>query len=171
MPLIPFDSLPDHARVWVFPGSRGLTTAESARLLATADQFLSSWTAHQVPLNPGRDWRLDQFLLVAVDERAAGASGCSIDALVRSARVLERDFDLTLTDNRPVWFRNAEGGIETAGREAFQQLADAGVVTPETTVFDHTVQTVGALRGGRWEVAARESWHGEVFFRSVVRKP
>ena len=37
MPLVPFDSLPDDARVWVFATDRALDDAEAARLLAETD--------------------------------------------------------------------------------------------------------------------------------------
>ena len=167
MPLIPFQDLPDHARLWTFAASRRLTDQEAFPFLAATDEFLAGWTAHGVPLATAREWRFDQFLFVAVDEAAAGASGCSIDALVRSVRALERDLEVTLTDNRPVWFRAPGGEIRCLSREEFQRLVDAGAVGPDTVVFDNTIQTVGALRDGSWEVPARRSWHGDVFLANV----
>jgi hypothetical protein len=164
MPLIPFDQLPDRSRLWVFPGSRRVLETEAARLLAATDDFLTGWTAHGAPLPAGREWRFDRFLFVAVDEAAAGASGCSIDALVRSVRALEREVDVRLSDNAPVWFRSSSGAIECVSRQEFQRLADESAVGPDTIVFDNTVQTAGALREGRWEVPAKRSWHGEAFF-------
>src|SRR6266699_1925521 len=117
MPLARFEDLPDHARLWTFPASRRLTEEEAVPFLAATDEFLAGWTAHRVPLAAGREWRYDQFLFVAVDETAAGASGCSIDALVRSVRMLERDLAVTLSDNRPVWFRAVAGKIRCVSRE------------------------------------------------------
>ena len=169
MPLKPFDQLPDSSQLWIFPGSRRGSDAEAARLLAAADAFLAGWAAHKVPLPAGREWRFNQFLFVAADEASVGASGCSIDALVRSVRALEQEFDLTLTDNAPVWFRNAKGAIQCVSRPDFQQLADQGTVGPETVVFDNTIETAGALREGRWDIPSRQAWHGSVFFGSPVR--
>ena len=74
MPLVPFEELPDHARLWTFAASRRLSDQETARLLAATDEFLTSWAAHRVPLATASEWRLGQFLFVAVDEGAAGAS-------------------------------------------------------------------------------------------------
>src|SRR5688572_5303246 len=82
LPLIPFAELPDHSRVWVFAASRPLSAQQAAPLLSATDEFLVKWTAHKVALASGRDWRHNQFLFVAIDEAIAGASGCSIDALV-----------------------------------------------------------------------------------------
>lgn len=164
MPLIPFEELPDRARLWTFAASRRLTDPEAVRFLAAAEEFLAGWAAHRVPLATAREWRYNQFLFVAVDEAAAGASGCSIDALVRFIREAERQLDVRFTDHGSVWFRASGGAIECASREEFKQLVDQGALGPDTVVFDNTIQTTGALRDGRWEVPARRSWHGRAFF-------
>ncbi len=90
MPRIPFDQLPSDARLWIFAAERPLSPSESGRVLEETDSFINQWMAHGVPLTAGRDLRHDQFVLVGVDERAAGVSGCSIDALVRRMQQLER---------------------------------------------------------------------------------
>lgn len=167
MPLIPFEKLPDDAKLWVFPCSRRLNESEAVRVLEPADQFLAGWAAHGVPLAAARDWRFNQFLFVGVDEAAAGASGCSVDALVRAIRVLEPQLGATLTANSPVWFRAADGTVRCVSRDEFQKLADQGTVGPDTPVFDHTIQTVGALRDDRWEIPAKRAWHGSVFLQKV----
>jgi hypothetical protein len=168
MPLIPFEQLPDHARLWTFAASRPLTHEESEGLLAATDEFLAAWTAHKVPLATAREFRFNQFLFVAVDERPAGASGCSIDALVRFMREAERQLDIRLTDNGLVWFRTEGGEIRCEPRAEFQRLVDGGTVGPETMVFDNTIETAGALRQARWELPAQLSWHGRVFFSTLA---
>ena len=164
MPRTPLATLPDGARLWVFAAERPLTPAEREALLADVDAFLDQWTAHGVPLTCARDWRYDRFLLVAVDEAAAGVSGCSIDALTRKLREHEARLRLALLDNSPVTFREGDR-IARLPRARFAELAESGAVGPDTTVFDNTVATVGAVRAGRWETAARDTWHGRVFFR------
>ena len=84
MPKVEFESLPDSARVWVFGAESPVVGNASNDLLAAVDQHLSSWRAHGVPLVCARDWYENQFLAVAVDEAATGASGCSIDGDVSS---------------------------------------------------------------------------------------
>ena len=170
MPLIPFEELSDRARLWTFAASRRLTDQEAVRLLAATDAFLASWAAHSVPLATAREWRFNQVLFVVVDEAAAGASGCSIDALVRCIREVERQLEVRFTDHGSVWFRASGGTIECASREEFTQLVDEGAVGPDTVVFDNTIQTTGALRDGRWEVPARRSWHGRAFFSNDSAK-
>jgi len=163
MPLAPLGSLPDSARLWVFAAERPLTPGEADALLATVDGFLSVWAAHGLPLTSARELRESRFLFVAVDEAAAGASGCSIDALVREIRGLEGRLGLSLVDHGPVVYRDG-GAIRRVPREEFAALADGGQVTPETIVFDNTISRLAALRGGQWELPASAAWHGRAFF-------
>ena len=95
MPQIPFDQLPPDARLWIFPAARPLNDEERRRVLAEADVFIDRWMAHGVPLTAGRDLRHDQFVLVGVNERAAGVSGCSVDALDRKSTRLNSSHRLT----------------------------------------------------------------------------
>ena len=163
MPQVPFAEMPDHARLWVFAAERDLTPAERDAVLRTVDAFLAGWAAHGAPLTAARDLRYDRFLLVAVDERAAGVSGCSIDALTRQLRQLERQFALALLDNAPVHFRLGPA-VERASRARFRELAESGTVSPATIVFDNTAATVGAVRQGHWETEAHRTWVARAFF-------
>lgn len=161
--MISFSQLPGHARLWVFASERPLASDETTRLLDAVDAFLASWHAHQVPLMCARDWRHDQFLLVGADEQAAGVSGCSIDALVRSMKALGADLGVSLLDHGAVHFREGSQ-VRRLSRDAFGASAEAGEVSPETLVFDNTVTSVGALRAGGWERPASTSWHQRAFF-------
>lgn len=163
MPHIPFDRLPSDARLWIFAAERPLTPSESSRVLEETDAFINQWVAHGVPLTAGRDLRHDQFVLVGVDERAAGVSGCSIDALVRRMQQLETVLGLELINNGPVLYREGDAVVRVS-RDRFAELAAAGTVSPNTQVFDNTLTRVGDLLAGKWEVKAAESWHKRAFF-------
>lgn len=162
--VVDFTALPGDARLWIFAAERRLTGGEQETLLAAVDAFLGQWKAHGAPLSAGRELREGQFLLVAVDESAAGASGCSVDAMVRVLAELERALGLELVNHAPVLFRTADGGVARVSRAEFSDLARRGVVSPETTVFNNTLTTLRDLREGRWETAARDSWHARAFF-------
>ena len=163
MPRIGFEHLPEHARLWIFAAQRELDDPERARVLEEVDRFIDQWTAHDGPLTAARDWRQGRFLMIGVDEEAAGLSGCSIDALVRRMKVLQEELGVELVNNAPVLFKNG-GTIERVSRERFAELAEAGAVSLETPVFDNTLSRVGDIRAGRWEVRAADSWHRQAFF-------
>ena len=109
MPIVPFDALPDSARVWVFASDQPLDGAVADTLLAAVDQFLSEWKAHGVPLRCARDWRDGRFLAVGVDVTAENASGCSIDGLFRTLQQLEREIGARLVGGGRVFYRDAAG--------------------------------------------------------------
>ena len=163
MPLTAFDSLPEDARLWIFAAARCLTETEQDRLVSDVDRFIDQWGAHDRPLTAGRELRYDRFLFVAVDQRQAGPSGCSIDTLVRQMKGLEKELGIELVDHGPILFRCGLT-IERVSRERFAELVASGDVGLETTVFDNSLTRLGDVREGRWEIQASKSWHGHAFF-------
>ena len=165
MPTVPFDALPDDARVWVFAAADPVEGPAADALLARVDEFLSRWAAHGVPLRCARDWRDARFLAVGVDQSVEGASGCSIDGMFRTLQALEPMLGTTLLGGGRVYWRDASGRVQTADRETFAARAmpdgvDAGArgVVP---VFDTTVTTARDWRA-RFERPLRESWHAQL---------
>jgi len=159
---VPISSLPPEARIWCYGVSTRPADAALEKLQAELAVFLDTWTAHQADLRAGFDWLDDGFLVIAVDESATGASGCSIDALTSELRRLERKAEIELLDAAPVWFREASGTVRRVTREEFRQLASAGSVTETTPVFDLTVEHLEAVRSGDWEIEAGSSWHARL---------
>ena len=164
MPLIPFTDLPDDARCWVFAAAAPLDEADTPRLLGAVDGFLLTWQAHGAPLTSGREFRDEHFLVIGVDERAADASGCSIDGLFRILQGMEDGIGTSMVVGGRVHFRGAAGMVFGCSRAEFEALAAEGEVTGETPVFDTTVTTVGAYRTG-FERAARQSWQAALLPR------
>lgn len=164
MPAVPFDHVPDDARVWVFATPRPLESTDAGALLERVDGFLERWAAHGASVVGARDFRHGQFLLIAADERATGVSGCSIDSLFHALAGVEQELgtDLRRTSSY-VFYRDADGRVQAAERPAFRQLAAVGGVGEDTPVFDNTIATVGDLRSGGWEKRFGESWHARAF--------
>jgi hypothetical protein len=163
MSAVPFDQLPDDARVWVFAASRPLSEAEGASLLRRVDGFVERWAAHGAPVRGARDWRHGRFLLVGADERATGVSGCSIDSLFHALADAEAELGITMRDASAVYFRGEDGEVRSVPRPEFRRMAAAGEVRDDTPVFDNTVATAGDVRAGRWETRLRDAWHARAF--------
>jgi hypothetical protein len=159
MSLVPFESLPDRARLWCFGMPRAPGADVRARLLDSMRDFVSGWTAHSSDLRAGVALLHDRFLLVAADESTAGASGCSIDALTGRLRSLGAQLDLELLDSTPVWFRDGSQRIRSVSRPEFTAMARRGEATATTPVFDLTLTRLGDVRAGRFETAASDTWH------------
>ncbi|HEY0971192.1 MAG TPA: hypothetical protein VGE02_09515 [Gemmatimonadales bacterium] len=169
MPQVPFDTLPDSSRVWVFASTRALSDSDAARLLGEVDRFLERWHAHGTPLSSGRDWRDGHFLTIAVDQSTAGASGCSIDGLHRALHALESALETSLLGGGTLYFRDADGGVQGVSRAAFAGLAREGRVAGDTVVFDTAVDTLGEWRE-RFEHPARLGWHSR-WLPEAARRP
>ena len=158
MPLIEIEALPDDARAWVFGADKTIVAPASAVLLREVDGFLSRWNAHGAPLTVGRDWKYGRFLTVAVDQSTAGASGCSIDGLFRSLKTLESKLGASLVTSGLVFYRDANGVIQSVDRDRFTTLGAEGKIPPGTHVFDPSVTTLGEWRA-RFELEVAQSWH------------
>jgi hypothetical protein len=158
MPVQPLDLLPDDARAWVFPAADRLSADAEQALLRAVDAFLAAWRAHGAPLTCGREWRDGRFLVVAVDQRPADASGCSIDGLFRTLRTLEPALGTTLLPGGLVYWRDDEGLVRSATRPQFAAHAATGAVRADTPVFDPSVDTLGRWRR-EFERPAGSSWH------------
>ena len=131
MPVVPFDSLPDSSRVWIFGSDRELTEEGTKALLAGVDAHLEDWKAHGAPLTVSREWRDGRFLVVAVDQSTAGASGCSIDGLFRTLQQLEKATGASLVGGGRVFYRDDHGVVRAVARADIQKLASSGAITKD----------------------------------------
>ena len=158
MPLIAFEKLPADARVWIFGSAAPIDDIDSAKLLAAVDGFLAQWKAHGHPLTAAREWRDERFLVVGVDQRTEGASGCSIDGLFRTLQELEQAIGSSLVGGGLVFFRGPGDIVCSLPRDDFEALSRRGGADGTTPVFDTTVTSVGEYRA-HFERAAADSWH------------
>jgi hypothetical protein len=151
-------TLNDNARVWIYQSTRFLNTSETQALQQLAAEFVNDWAAHGRPLVAEASVQHGLFLVLAVDETAAGASGCSIDKSVAFVRAMQDRFDINLLDRMTFAYREATGSIALAPRNVFSQLYDLNIINDETQVFDPLVTTVGHFRT-HFEKPLALSWH------------
>lgn len=160
--ITPFNTLPDHSRLWIFNASRPLDAQEQQALRAGFERFLDQWAAHGSALKAGYEIRHDRFILIGVDDSMVGPSGCSIDTLTRFFKEAQSVFEVDFLDAPDVCYR-AGDEVRCVDRNAFSGLAESGDVDSSTIVYDNTAATIGALRGGGWERPAAQSWHARAF--------
>lgn len=162
MPLIPFEEMPDDARLWIFGAGTPLDEIDSPRLLTAVDRYLESWKAHGDPLVCARTFTEEFFLAVAVDERASNASGCSIDGLFRVLQGIEEGIGTTMVGGGTVYFRDHAGFVHGCTRIEFSHMAAMDEIDLDTPVFDTTLTSVGEFRQ-RFETPVRGSWQARLF--------
>jgi hypothetical protein len=133
--------------------------------------FLEEWRSHGREITPGWGLVHDQFLVIGVDERAMGISGCSIDSMFRAVEGFRNAGGVEFSrSGNQVWYRDARNEVRCLDRSAFSDLARQGALDAETIVFDNTVSTLAELDRGRWEVPMRESWHMKAFGKFLPQR-
>ena len=149
------DQLSNDAYVWIFGISPALDEQKSDALMRQVNSFLENWAAHGVPIPGAAEVRDGSFLIVAADEHRE-KSGCSIDRMFGTLKQLERDLGVAILDSNRVFLRD-QNGVRAVQRSEFRHTA-----TPETPVFDVTVERLGDVREGAWEKPAAQSWHRQL---------
>lgn len=146
------------ARVWVYLSPRALTGEEQAWLKAQAQAFVQQWTSHQQALLAQAEVLEGRFLVLAVDEAQAQASGCSIDKSVAFVRQMGQALGLDFFDRLCFAYRDAQGQICTASSGEFTDLYQKGLIHDQTPVFNTLVNTVETFQT-QLEVPLAQSWH------------
>jgi hypothetical protein len=150
-------TLPSTARVWVYQSSRALAAEEIASIERALGVFVRQWTSHNAQLRAAGEVRHGRFIILAVDERQAGASGCSIDQSVAFMKSLQASLGIDLFDR--MCFTYLEGDeVRSAGRETFSALFARGDINDSTLVFDTLVDTAGRLQE-EFIKPLGQSWH------------
>jgi hypothetical protein len=159
--LVPFESLSDQARVWIFPSSRVLTTDEIVYIKESGAKFVEQWTAHGKDLLGSISVRENRFILLAVDETQALASGCSIDKSVHFIQLLEKELQLSLTDRAQVQYVK-DDEVEQVHFTQIKPLIESGDIQMTTPVYNNMVQTKRELEL-KWLQEAESTWLKKYF--------
>jgi len=154
---IPFDHMPDEARVWIYPSNRTFLESELELIRDSLEQFIAQWTAHNQVLEASYDLPYNRFIVLAVNQKKVSASGCSIDTSVRFIQQLESEFELVLLDKMNVTFKQGDF-LAHKPLDEFIKMAKARSVSGATIVFNNLVNTVGDYKHF-WEVPVQDSWH------------
>lgn len=133
--------LPDHSKVWLYQADRALTSTEKEWLQEVLTKFVAEWAAHGTKLAAAGEVVGDYHVVLAVDETAYGASGCSIDTSVRFIKGLGDELGINFF-NRLNMLLEIEGKLQLV---PFLQLSNY----PSAQVFNPMIETLK-----EW----RESW-------------
>lgn len=148
--------MPGHSRVWVYMADRELTPANASVIQAATDKFCAGWAAHGARLSAAGEVVQNRFLILAVDERMAGASGCSIDKSLHFIQLLEQQFGLSFT-NRLLLAKALANGMEVFSLAEVESLVMRGHLQKDDLIFDNHVNTLHDLRS-RWLKPLQDTW-------------
>lgn len=150
--------LPTTTRIWIYQSSRPFAPSEEVNIVDQLSRFTAQWAAHGVPLHATAQVLYNRFIIIAVDTAHHAPSGCSIDASIHFLKDLEKQYQFQLFDRLTIAYKQPDGSVHTLSRDEFIRFYQQGNITPETIVFDNTVQTLADWEQ-RWEIPLRQSWH------------
>ena len=156
---IPFNKLPDHARVWIYQSNRTFNENQISFLTKDLENFLSQWTAHNQELEASFELPYYRFIVLAVNEKKLKASGCSIDASVRYIKNIENKMGVILLDKMNVILKS-NNSLVYKSLESFKKIFKEKQINNDTIVFNNLVKTVGEYKN-IWEIELKNSWHNK----------
>lgn len=145
--MIPFDKLDDHAKVWSYQADRLLTDTEVQWINEQLNPFLEEWAAHGTKLKAYGEVANNAHLLLAVDESAHNASGCSIDSSVRFIKQLEKELQVS-------FFNRLKMLTQTEGKFVYVNYSELADLPAETVVFNNTISNAGEFKS-KWKLPVK----------------
>ena len=143
-----FDQLSPDSRVWVYTADRNFTEEDKKIVSDAMSQFLPQWAAHGNALFGDYAIESDRFLILAVDESKAGATGCSIDTSVRFVKELGAHLSIDFF-NRLNMILEVNNEMKTVHISELKNY-------PEAMVFNPMITKLSDLRVN-WRVKVADS--------------
>jgi hypothetical protein len=147
----------NESRVWLYQSSRILTDTEVAEIQEKIKQFTKEWVSHSQALSASGNVLHHRFILLMVDEKQTGASGCSIDSSVRFLQDLGMDYATDFFDRLNFAYLDGEQ-VKTAHKDDFAVLYSQGKINDDTIVFNNLVKDAGEMKM-KWQIPLKDSWH------------
>jgi len=162
----PFDSMPGHSRLWIYQADRFFSPQESNPLQEGLKKLCEQWSAHQVPLYTSFTLQHNLFVILAVDEKQIGASGCSIDSSVHFLKGLQQSLALDFFDRKQIAFIHGSQ-IALHAMSELKTLFESHALTGDSITFNIQVATKSEwIENGRIKV--KDSWLSKYLPKTAV---
>lgn len=152
------NTLPDTSRVWIYQSNRAFNEQEAAMLQNVFNEFVTGWTAHSKQLIAAMELVYNRFIVITLDERAAEATGCSIDKSVHLLKQIEKELGVNLFERQQVVYKKGDELADFHVSEA-EELLNNNSINPDTIVFNNVIATKAELLSN-WEKPLKDTWVG-----------
>lgn len=160
-----FDKMPINSRIWIYQADRQLTANESNKAAYFLKNSLENWGAHGTPLAASFKIEYERFIIIALDENIAQASGCSIDSSTHWLKELGQQFDIDFFDRSLSFFQDKE--IKTVSVFQLKKAVEEGILKSDTVVFDNTCTKFTDLIN-KWKVTADNFKFTSKYFKAIA---
>ncbi|WP_283671468.1 hypothetical protein [Candidatus Ornithobacterium hominis] len=153
-----FLSFDENSKVWIFMAENPLQEEVLELARKALNSFISQWQAHGSDLHAGFELLESRFIVICVDESKAGASGCSIDSLMRFMQGLEREIENPLTNRMLVaWKATENSEIKVEKLHQFKMMLKNGEINSDALVYDNSISDLYQFRH-QWKRKLKDSW-------------
>ncbi|NQY68154.1 MAG: ABC transporter ATPase [Flavobacteriales bacterium] len=155
-----FDSLSGESRIWIYQSNRKFSAEENSLIESSASDFVNQWSAHGAMLEASIKVFHDLFVVVAVDENHAGATGCSIDKSFKFVSELEERFGVKLLDRMVVAYYDGDLIVNCSLSDFENKIANKEC-DANTLVFNNLIETKSDLEAN-WVNPIKDSWQARL---------
>lgn len=159
---IPFENLPESSKIWIYQSERKLTDEEVVKISELLHAYTETWQAHGADLKASYRVMYNHFVILAVNEDANAATGCSIDDSVRAIKSIQKHIKTNLLDRLSITYKDRDGRVKIASKKIFKEMVETGELSEQTIVFNNMITKLGEYEK-YWEVPMHKSWHANVF--------
>jgi hypothetical protein len=153
---VPFQSLPDYSRIWIYQSNKKLDVKSIAILSESLKTFTENWTVHGQPMHASFDIRFDRFVILAANEGINAASGCSIDSSVRMLKEIGNSLQVDFFDRSQVAFKKGDDVVALDITTLKNSLANEEW-NADSLVFHNLINDKSQLETG-WLIPSKASW-------------
>jgi hypothetical protein len=165
-------TLPESAKVWVFPSNKLLTEEIKDKVRHRLLSFIDTWLSHSDKVTGGFDILHDKFILVAAtvinstSKSESTPSGCAIDKLFAEITKISDELLLEISNNGNIFFIDSNANnsqVKELTRDEFQDYVNNNLISENTLVFNTSVNTLSDIINNRFMIPFHTSWHKEAF--------
>lgn len=143
-------------RIWIYTLSKALTQEQLPDFRNRCQNFVSTWTAHDISLDASFELYHNRLLIFKVNEANYNASGCSIDKQLRFVKELEQFFSIELL-NRLLVAYEKNNEVVVVKQSQIPDLLASKEIDEDTLIFNNTISQSTDL-ANNWKQPLRHTW-------------
>lgn len=163
---VPFNTLDDNSRIWIYQSNRPLTDVELRTVSDALTVFCNDWKAHGESLKTSFTIADNQFIVLAADEDFHLPSGCSIDSSVRVLKEVQTSIGTDFFDRTRIAFFKSNAVVSFPMAELKQRFS-SGELLGSTLTFNTLALSKGEFLG-RWKIATETTWLAKYLPKSAL---
>ena len=158
--IVGFSTIPEEAKIWVFPSSRKFYPQEIEEITKTLESFLLGWKSDRNEIECSYLIKHDRFILMTANDTENSVSLEAHDALTSFIIELEKKLEIVLLDKINVCYKQGEF-VQYKDIIEFKKMIKSKGVSDKTIVFNNMITVKEELRYN-WEINIMESWLGRL---------